>query len=339
MEIANEKRLRTLVVTGADSAHYGLAGDLATSLREHYGSQYQFAFLNFSPTTLPYGLPEQFDTVVDVSTDYHLFDATLGYYAAFIAAKARLPELFPDYDCYCWIDSDCWFQGSQSLPRILQCVENFDICIHPEYDPHYFMFSTPNVRTIEIYTRNEPQLDVTLLHRPMFNTGVFAMMKSSKVWPLWQAALADLRNRHKAGENVYFSDQIPLHRILHTLNISIFPLRAIDNWQIYASTPRIDQASKTLCVPTPPYETIGLVHLAGYTKDMILHGEGGQNFTMRYSDMRDYFDGREPAYARALLARIVSEQEAADSESARSREKRTNRWKRFKRKFFAKLSD
>ncbi len=334
MDLAKVKQPRTLIVTGSDKAHYALAADLAATFRANYGSNYQFAFLNFSPTELPGDLAGQFDAIVDVSADYHLFDKAMGYYTAFSAAKARLPELVPGFDCYCWIDADCWFQGSESLPRILQCVEDFDICIHPEYDPHYFKFPTPNPRTIAIYARNEPELDVELLHRPMFNAGVFAMMKSSKIWALWQAALADLRRRHQAGEDVYFSDQIPLHRILHTSEISIFPLRAIDNWQTYACTPRIDPDAKLLCVPTPPHEVIGLLHLAGQTKDLILSGEAGQRFTLRYRDVRNYLDGQAAFYAQALAATLPSTKSILQPSAEAPPNPRPNRWKRFRRALF-----
>ena len=239
-----------LVVTGSDTSNYSLAQDMAASFRANYGKLYGLAFLNFSSAELPPELKSLFDTTLDVSGDLEAFKKAEGYYISFSAAKARLPELFPGYDIYCWIDADCWFQGSESMPRILQGAGGADIAIHPEYDPHYFKLQTPSARNIKIYQRNEGKLDKELLSRAMFNSGVYAMKKDSKVWALWREALETLRRRHEAGERVFFSDQIPLHRLLHTEAVSIFPLRAIDNWQTYASIPLIDWKAKLLRVPT-----------------------------------------------------------------------------------------
>ena len=38
---------------------------------------------------------------------------------------------------------------------------------------------------------------------------------------------------------MYFSDQIPLHKLLYTKPLKVAPSRAIDNWQLYAAAPKI----------------------------------------------------------------------------------------------------
>jgi hypothetical protein len=279
-----------IVVTGCDSAHFDLAEDLATSFRFHYKNTFDFAFINFCDVSPPEGLLTKTDMACNLSGDYNNFDKNLGFYAAFTAVKTRLPDLFPGYKIYCWIDSDCWVQNSESLMRIIYSAEIAEIAIHPEFDVHYLSYPTPNPRTLMIYSQNEAgRLNEMPLHMPMLNAGVFGMKSSSRLWKLWQNELNNLVKRFQLGETVYFSDQIALHKLIYAEKIMFLPLRAVDNWQTYACPPFVHFESGKLRVPSPPFEEIGLLHLAGTTKDKILTTSTGIDFTLRYRDIKRIF--------------------------------------------------
>ena len=282
-----------IVVTGADSFHFYLVEDFIRSFRAEYKDNFKVAFVMFGPDKIPTSISEQFDIIVRQDRDYTTFDPKLGYYMAYTAIKASLRELVPGFDTYCWVDSDCWFQTPDSIPRIIENTSYFDICVHPEFDVHYAGYVTPSPRTLEIYRINEgDKLDRMPLQLPMINAGVFAMSNSSKIWGLWRSEMKALRKRHRWGERVYFSDQIPLHKILYTNSVTVHPIRAMDNWQTYACRPRIDFANGTLTVPTNPFEVIGIIHLAGQTKyEKYRHPVFGY-FTLLYREFKKTFPSK-----------------------------------------------
>ena len=280
-----------LVVTGFDAKHFDLALDLAESFRAAYQDRYRLAAIVFGAEPAPPALAAHFDQVMHLADAGAGFGAAAGYVLAYAGLKARLREVFPGHAAYIWIDADCWMQGDESLPRICAGLGAFDICVHPESDVHYLDHETPSERTLQIYRSNDgPRLAAMPLRKPMLNTGVFAMRADSRVWALWQAELDQLRQRHQQGERVYLSDQIPLHKIVYLQRLRVYPLRAIDNWKTYACLPFIDRQARCLRVPTLPHEKIGLIHLAGTTKDQLFPIDG-QQLTLRYRDMHRLLAG------------------------------------------------
>jgi hypothetical protein len=262
---------------------------MASSYRRAYQDRYPLAAIVFGDKPAPPELVALFDYAIHVASDDAPDDSATGYFLAYSGLKAQLRNLFPGYQTYCWIDADCWFQGNESMHRILAGVASYDICIHPEFDIHYANYPTPSQRTLQIYRTNYgEQLDAMPLNMPMVNSGVFAMRANARTWDLWASELQHLRDRHKQGHSVFFSDQIALHKLIHAHQLRIHPLRAIDNWQTYACLPLVHRATRSLRVPTPPHEHIGLMHLAGATKDMVVIIDGQQT-TLRYRDLMRLF--------------------------------------------------
>jgi len=274
-----------LVITGCDETHYDLAADCVASFHECYPGACDFAFANFSHHTPPPAIAGHVTHLLNLPPPPE-FAKVDGYFTAYSRMKARLPLLFPGYKIYIWVDADCWFQGAQSLPRIIIQAEQTNIAIHPEFDIHYGHYATPSDRTLKIYKRNEGKdLSAMPLDMPMLNTGVFAMRHDCGMWAAWQAELDRLHEKHRAGHDVYFSDQIALHKVIYTNRYTYGPLRAIDNWQTYACLPSVNLVTKKLIVPTPPYEEIGILHLAGKSKFETVNLDG-KIFALRYQDFK-----------------------------------------------------
>lgn len=277
---------RVVVVTGFNHRHFELAEDMAESFRAAYGDRYTLAAAVYGEVEIPTQLRSKFDLVVDVSHLGPGFDDSLGYFFAFACLKARLPEIFPGFTLYAWIDADCWFQGNESLPRILDGASQAEISIHPEYDIHFTHMPTPSDRTLKIYQQNEGKnMNAMPLRMPMLNAGVYAMRPNSRVWRMWHAELLQLKTRHERGESVYFSDQIPLHKVIYTQGVRLSPLRTVDNWLAPLCMPMLHMPTRCLRAPTPPHEMIGILHLAGKNiKDQIFQINGTQT-TLRYRDL------------------------------------------------------
>lgn len=279
-----------LIATGCDAAHFELAEDLIASIRAVCGTSYSIGFVRFCNSPLPQTIASQVDLVVSCSDAYSQFNGVAGFYCAFESIKPRIPELFPGFDIYTWIDADCWIQNDRTLRKMEGASEDHDICIHPETDIHYFQHPTPQDWTIQdwtisVYQRAMPKdIDINILRKPMFNSGVVSARRDSKIWRKWGAALLELRKRYTRGEASFFSDQIPLHYLIHTESVSLFPLRAIDNWLTHLSIPRFKFDSKKLCVPTLPHDEINIVHLAARAKD-VYYNLAGQRTRLRYRDL------------------------------------------------------
>ena len=279
----------TLIVTGFDANHFDLAHDMANSYRHAYQERHPLAAIVYGAQPPPAELAALFDQVRHITGDGAAFDHGKGFFLAYSGLKAQLRDVFPGYASYCWIDADCWFSGDESMPRVLAGVSSHDLCIHPEFDVHYVNYPTPSERTLSIYRTNYgANLRAMPLTMPMVNSGVFAMRADAPTWALWAAELKQLRDRHERGETVFFSDQIALHKIIHGHQLRTYPLRAVDNWQTYACLPLVHRDSRSLRVPTPPHERIGLLHLAGATKHHTYTIDGKPS-TLRYRDVMALF--------------------------------------------------
>jgi len=290
-----------IIITGCDAAHFNLCTDMVQSFRDNYDRRYDLGFINFSSDNVPFSIRNQIDRVIELGGPAASFDKRLGYHAAYTGAKARLPGLFPGYELYIWVDADCWFCNAESLGRIVNLAAQAQICIHPEYDIHYRFHPTPSARTLAIYRANEgPDLERMPVNMPMLNSGVVGMSRASPIWKAWAAELDALRARHEAGQSVYFSDQIALHKLVFQRQIRYAPMRAIDNWVAPLCLPVVRREQCVLTVPTPPFERIGVLHLAARTKDARV-SFNGHKLTLRYRDIRQLFAGafdRPPAAPR-----------------------------------------
>ena len=291
--------LRHIVVTGCDANHFELAEDLLASLRSVSGKKRDLGFVRFCSTPVPQAIADSVDRVAECSEGHGSFNAEQGYYCAYAAIKPRLPELFPGYDVYSWIDADCWLQNDVTLDRFERAATEFDLSIHPECDVHYLNFPTPSFRTFDVYRRAMPkELKPGILHFPMLNAGIVSARRESPIWRMWKQELTELRARVERGESDYYCDQVPLHHLIHSRNVQYYPLRAVDNWQTYAAIPRVDFTRRRLMTPTPPHETINIVHLASNTKDRVFNLPNGMKLRLRRRELLAAFDENSASLAR-----------------------------------------
>ena len=89
-----------------------------------------------------------------------------------------------------------------------------------------------------------------------------------------------------------FSDQIPLHRLILTGQLSVSPLRAVNNWLVALCLPAVNFQRRRLLAPSPPFEEINIIHLVGATKTArYALGDGGRTIGFRYREIKALFDG------------------------------------------------
>jgi len=95
-------------VTGCDSAHFDLAADLVASLRDASGLAVTIGFIHVGDDPLPPAIAERVDHVAQVTGDRFHAEQRRGFRLAYLMVKPRIPELFPGYDAYIWLDGDTW---------------------------------------------------------------------------------------------------------------------------------------------------------------------------------------------------------------------------------------
>ncbi|HEX4199407.1 MAG TPA: hypothetical protein VHZ26_18375 [Caulobacteraceae bacterium] len=260
---------KVIVVTGCDSAHYDLVSDLLTSLGEAGREGLAVGFVHVGDGVVPAQIAAAVDDVAHVADSGFSANPPRGFRLACLAIKPRLPEFFPGYETYVWLDGDTWVQNRSGLDQIVESARFLDLCAHPELDPSYYRMTIPSERLLSLYRGlYGPDDAVRHVALPMFNAGVFAARADSPLWPLWREALAEVHDLIARSPQLYYSDQVPLHRLIAGGRLSVHPLRAINNWMVHAAQPGLNLKSKRLVAPTYPYEEINIVHLTGATKDM-----------------------------------------------------------------------
>jgi len=283
---------KVIVVTAGDANYDDLVEDLIDSLPGRAERTFDLAYVRLGGDHAPAAIAARVDRLAMPPRDDGWIPGAKGFELAFRGLKARLPELFPGYDIYVWLDGDTWVQNAAGIPELAEASAHADIAIHPELDVHYLSQPVPNDYTLMVYDRiYGPEEARLYTRRPMVNSGVFAARAGSPLWARWREALMDSRERQTGRTETFYSDQIPLHRLIHSGALTVRPLRAVNNWMVLMAMPVLNFQRRRLLVPTPPHEEIHILHLVGAAKDSIYQvGDTGRTMSFRYRDVRALFD-------------------------------------------------
>jgi hypothetical protein len=257
---------RTVVVTACDANHFPLAEELLASLQAIENRHFDIGFIQVGEVSAPASIMDMADLSAVIPTG-DLIGPKEGFQLAYLAIKTRLPEFFPGYEIYVWLDSDTWVQNAAGIDQIIECAQLADVCLHPQTDVNYFGCQFPDNYTLHAYQVIFGKEDRLRFSRhPMINAGVFGAAAQSPLWRAWEMLLTDVRQRLQFQKDRFFSDQIPLHKLIYSNGISFYPLRAVNNWLVLHSLPRLDPATGQLTAPSLPFEQINIVHLVGPSK-------------------------------------------------------------------------
>lgn len=195
-------------------------------------------------------------------------------------ARPFLPEYFPGYGVYLWVDSDIWLQQAMGLQAYVQGADEYGMAIAHEgerayrFQPRLFGWTAKHfVLGYGVYT------GAKLLARRHVNAGLFAIRGDAPHWSAWarryEAAI------HRSGRLVPH-DQFALNQALHE-DIPPLPvglLDPVDNWICARATPLWDDRSWCFCHPLPPHARLNVLHLAGPAKRTVysVQRTGGGSF-------------------------------------------------------------
>ena len=196
-------------------------------------------------------------------------------YKKVFTSKPFIPDLFPGYGGYVWVDADIWFQDAGAIDDYIEAGEKTGAAFSFESHPSYRQ--PRKVRRLEVFGKVFIRgVKLPLLNRvramfgskvaaevgipPRLNSGLFYMAAGAPVWRAWQEALraADLRWERRRAQ---ICDQTCLQVALIRRKLPYAIMPATHNWLPVMSPPLIDAETFALLDPAWPHPPIKAVHL------------------------------------------------------------------------------
>jgi hypothetical protein len=183
-----------------------------------------------------------------------------------LTSRAYLPDLFPGYTTYIWIDADAWLQEWFPVDELIAGSAEADIAAVPEIHRGYRNYreawdefrSVNGAAAKEAYGAETAKL---LMQRPLINAGAFAISAKSPIWAGWDQAL-----REGLGRSTNMIDQVALNYAVYVKGYADARLPAKCNWLVHQATPKLRPSTGRFVEPDRPFEAIGLMHLTLGTK-------------------------------------------------------------------------
>ena len=191
-------------------------------------------------------------------------------------SRAFLPNYFPGYKKYLWIDADAWVNSWNCIELYLKGCENKKLAIATSADRSYgrvlraewvigsfARIKSQNYKHAKSSGFSEKIAREVAL-KPHLNIGVFSLEQNAPHWEVWQK---NLKKALSSGK-IWGSEQIAMNITIYSdkLNVEILP--AYCNWTLTEAL-RFDKNQNTFVEPYLPNHQIGIVHLAGKNNDNI----------------------------------------------------------------------
>ena len=184
-------------------------------------------------------------------------------------ARPFLPEYFPGFDVYLWIDSDVWLQDVAVFDAYVAGALASGMAIAHERTPAYRFQRFLLLWTGKHFLRGYgPLATAWLLTRRHVNAGFFAISATAPHWEAWARRYAAAISR--TGDLVPH-DQFALNHALYPLprgraRLPVCLLPPSCNWICDRGVPMWSDDAGAFCEPMAPYAPIGALHLAGPAK-------------------------------------------------------------------------
>jgi hypothetical protein len=185
-------------------------------------------------------------------------------------SRAFLPNYFPNYEKYLWIDCDAWVNDWNAVDLYFKACENGKLGITQTIGPGYKIMSKVNwlfgkialIKSQNFKHAVKSRIGLSkarkLAFAPHINIGVFSLEKNSPGWKSWQK---NLEQTLKSG-NVFGSEGLAINMSVYIddLETEFLPLNC--NWIASNLKPKFDEFQNTFVEPFLPNYKIGIMHLA-----------------------------------------------------------------------------
>ena len=191
-------------------------------------------------------------------------------------SRAFLPNYFPGYKKYLWIDADAWVNSWNAIELYLRGSENKKLAIATSADRAYrnvikaeWIFrgyakiKSQNYKHAKSSGFSE-KISRQVALKPHLNIGLFCLEQNAPHWEIWQK---NLRKALSSGK-IWGSEQIAMNITIYSDNLDVEILPAYCNWTLIDGV-KFDKAQNTFVEPYLPNHEIGIMHLAGKNNDNI----------------------------------------------------------------------
>ena len=191
-------------------------------------------------------------------------------------SRAFLPNYFPSFDKYIWIDCDAWVQSWFAIELLSKASDNGKLGIVSMSDRH-----NGRVAKINWFFKNlgfvksqnykhakssgfSEDISRHIALQPHLNIGVFSLEASSPTWGVWQKNLEKALSKGK----IFGSEQIAMNVSVYVDNIPTDVLPFYCNWIPYpaSNNTKFDITTNKFVEGFTPHHEIGIIHLAGGIK-------------------------------------------------------------------------
>jgi len=185
-------------------------------------------------------------------------------------SRAFLPNYFPNYEKYLWIDCDAWVNDWNTIELYFKACENNKLGITQTLGPGYKIMSKVSwlfgkvaiikSQNFKHAVSSKIGLDKArkLAFAPHINIGVFSLEKNSTCWNLWQN---NLKTTLKSGR-IFGSEGLAINMSVYIDNVETEFLPLNCNWIASNLLPKFDEKNQTFVEPYLPNNKIGIMHLA-----------------------------------------------------------------------------
>ena len=262
------------IVTLADSNYFEMLQELISSIKKFPQSE------NISICVLDAGLTTEQVNILKDTVDHiekAKWDIEVPSYKVMgkewlksQVSRAFLPNYFPQFEKYLWIDCDAWVQNWECVELYFKACEKGKLGITQTMGPGYKIMAKVKWlfgKYASINSQNYKHAKKSgieelkarrLAFAPHINIGVFSLEKNSQCWSVWQKNLRQTLSKGK----VFGSEGLAINISVYIDNVSTEFLPLNCNWIASNLLPLFDSNKKTFVEPNLPNFQIGILHLA-----------------------------------------------------------------------------
>jgi len=191
-------------------------------------------------------------------------------------SRAFLPDYFPEFEKYLWIDCDAWVNSWDAVELYFEACKNGKLGITQTIGPGYKVLTRVQWvigKLALIKSQNYKHAKKSgfsentarkIAFAPHLNIGVFSLEKNSKCWKLWQEILS----KALSSGGIFGSEGLAMNIAVYDKNADTEFLPLTCNWIASNVLPKYDETNQTYVEPYLPHNKIGIMHLAaGIWKD------------------------------------------------------------------------
>jgi len=185
-------------------------------------------------------------------------------------SRAFLPNYFPEFKKYLWIDCDAWVQDWNCIELYFKACENGKLGITQTMGQGYRIMSkvkwligslalikSQNYKHARSSGINEKDARI-IAFAPHLNIGVFSLEKDSICWEIWQNNLKKTLSKGK----IFGSEGLAINLSVYVDNVHTEFLPLNCNWLPSNLLPKYDTEKEIFVEPNLPNFQIGIMHLA-----------------------------------------------------------------------------